>query len=79
MPEGLREGTIRHIANQLGQPVRTVESRVNDLVSQGLSKDEVFRQLMNGNGTPKSHISGKPQDGTVEGIWTVSLRRHPHR
>lgn len=42
-------------------PVQT-EILILDLVSQGFSKGEIFRQLTAGKGKGKSHASGKPED-----------------
>lgn len=60
----LRESTLRHIAAQRELEFAEIVNLANQLSLEGLGKGEIYRELMNGYGVPKSHISGR-EDGEV--------------
>lgn len=56
----LKEGAINKIASINGKNPDEIVSKIIELVEDdpGIGKGEIYRQLTDGKGSPKSHMSG---------------------
>lgn len=57
----MRDPAMNHISSRTGIPACEIASRVEECLEQGMTKAEIFRNLISGYGRPKAHISGETE------------------